>query len=1068
MKLFILVLLLSVFPLANAASENLYFVVEMKRPLNIAEIELVHRHKGNIELFDTNTKTPYFERTYLIKSLSAEILKKYLPVKLIEQTYQAEMYGITPAPQSEKLRKDQFFTYQWNLFNQGQRTTKLSEGANLLQTNGVLGQDINWKSIIAAMEANLKKSPIVAVIDVGVDWNHPELKNQILKNDKECSAQGEIIDSEEDRDNNGLKGDCIGWNFAARNMYDARRPVDETGHGTHIAGIISAETNNKIGISGISSKIKILPIKVTGPIDESNQRRTIQPLTDRIAKGILYAVHRKVDVINLSLGWTKAMDTKYLRESLDYALSQGVMIVAAAGNSKNQSSILPCSHYSVVCVGAVKVNGEIADFSNGGGEVDVLAPGDEILSTIPSNLIPLQLNVQGYDIRSGTSFAVAHVSAQAALLKSIYPEENLDTTYKRIVQTSQKTPDANKSNHGLIDFEASFVNSANTFVRPIFKNLSLVLYDPIDQSIKFPLYMRNFGLDLNSAIKVQIKSLTDHITLNQEYDFSAFPHGEVKKVDVSGFITDASQHHQLNLEIIIINSANETRSYFHQIRIGHDLLKSKSTYRKTVKFLDRPLPLGNLKDGKAFNFIQTVETLFPEDLIKQEFYLPRFNKESSQIEVKVLRAKESSIEEVAGTIVIPEATEVLNFYRLDVNRDGKEDYVVRTVNCSEHCDDPNNAKRYLQYSYWNEELKNLWGPQLSFWKFLPTLTNVDLSSQRFKYIEHPDFGTVAVAYFVARTAFPQGQQDLRPFELVDFSEKGRLLRIYPKVDGESVNLETQVVSNRTFTESVFKTLNSNMAPIESFTALKILVQSKADFHAGRLSTLFSVGDGMWSQNLLVSQNKEDEIKSEILSTEMPLNGYEWYPSLSLTMNEASINFVGLSSRNVIQSFHFPSQVNQSSTIISSAYSSEGTNEPPLTHIASFHDVNSSYTFFQTPANLVLLTQKDGKDISYKTKINRFSFLPNYIFGDTFFPVKSKLNGKLLPSLYVDESDIQNYLAGITLFNGEELVSPIGMSFFVPPICKALNPTIRQDGTYVLSLLCFNKEAWELIYVPFEL
>jgi len=1088
-------------------------IVEMKKPLLKREFHHLKKAGASVELFD-QTKTEYFKRTYRISGITKRLLQEIVAVKLIEEVTTATMYGIIPSRKSIKLKDDSLFPYQWNLYNQEQELTKLVESSRLKRIKGIIGADINFKAGISLLENNLKKTPIVAVIDMGLDLNHPEFQGQILKNNIECNELGEITDLNEDRDDNGLKGDCQGWNFAARNMNEARRPFDDNGHGTHVAGIIAAKNNNKNGISGISNAIKILPIRVTGSIDESQARQEIQPLTDRIAKGILYATNMKADVINLSLGWTKSMDTKYLKEALDYAASKGVIIVAAAGNNNNNANIYPCAYYSVICVGAVTINGEMADFSNYGGEVDVLAPGDEIVSTIPWQSIPLQLNLQGYDIRSGTSQAAPHVSALAALLKGNFPEASMDEIFRRIIDSTKKSPNIDKANFGLIDYQKAFDLQNAPSLKPILKNFSLVLFDFQDRSIKYPIAFKNFGT-LAKNVTVKIKSLSAGVEINNDFLFEEIKPGQIVRLDLDGKITTLLAHNliQIEFEVKSVDESGEKiqdRIFRHEFRLSYDVFKSKNFQKKLFTFNNSPLPVGTIKDNKAINYIQTVEVLFREDSAKQEFYLPKFNKEKTQYEIKFFRDNLNEIQEVEGTIVIPESVDLLNVYRFDANNDGTDDYLIRTVNCSEQCDDRQKAKRYIQYSYWSGDLKPLLGEK-SFWKFLPKLVNVNFPTQRFHYVNIPDIGTIALPYFIESTIIPKDQQDNSPFALFDETFASRLLRLYPKYifDDQNkmtgVELETQIVSNHVFLKNIKSAIESKMKSSGVFgiknniQALKTLSLTKDDFKKGELKVLFSNGEGVLGQNVIVTLNNNVP-KMSLVNNLPTLWGFEQFVSLPLKSSsevkgEVKNNFVGLISSTLLQTVHLESleldddkidknvndiindviddKVNevQFSTTL---YNSQGTAEPPLAHIASYYDEDHSYTFIQTPSKITLLKSNvnnhegQSETTSYTQNINRFSFLPGYVFADTFYPIRAKIEGQFVPALYVDETQIQNYLVSLTIFSQEEIKNPLGFSLFVPPICKTLNPIESDDGAYNLSMLCWNKNQWELMTIPFEI
>ncbi|WP_047982206.1 S8 family peptidase [Ornithinibacillus contaminans] len=206
----------------------------------------------------------------------------------------------------------------------------------------------------------------IAVLDTGVDYTHPDLDGKVIR----------------------------GYDF----VQNDNTPLDQNGHGTHVAGIAAAETNNGTGIAGMAPNTKILAVRV---LDASGNGS----LAD-IADGITYAADSGAEVINLSLGCNCATQT--LENAVNYAWNRGAVVVAAAGNDGVSTTFEPASYANVIAVGAVGSNNRKASFSNWGTWVDVMAPGVDIASTYPSNR---------YVYMSGTSMASPFVAGQAALLK---------------------------------------------------------------------------------------------------------------------------------------------------------------------------------------------------------------------------------------------------------------------------------------------------------------------------------------------------------------------------------------------------------------------------------------------------------------------------------------------------------------------------------------------------------------------------------------------------------------------------------------------------------------------------
>ncbi len=258
---------------------------------------------------------------------------------------------------------------------------------------------------------------IIAVLDTGVKLDHPDLAAKIWIN------PGEIPANSLDDDQNGKVDDVHGWHFYHHCSNSDCLPfedddlTDDNGHGTHVAGIAAAETDNEVGIAGMSWGAQLLPVKV---LDEYGDGW----YSDVIA-GIVYATDSGADIINLSLGGEESSPA--LQDAVDYAQARGVLLIAATGN--NGGSVLypaACDH--VLAVGATDVNDLCPGFSNHGPEIDIAAPGVAIYSTWP--------RLDGYWHKSGTSMAAPHVAGLAALIWSIRPDATNDYVAWVIIQTA--------------------------------------------------------------------------------------------------------------------------------------------------------------------------------------------------------------------------------------------------------------------------------------------------------------------------------------------------------------------------------------------------------------------------------------------------------------------------------------------------------------------------------------------------------------------------------------------------------------------------------------------------------
>lgn len=211
---------------------------------------------------------------------------------------------------------------------------------------------------------------IVAVIDTGVDLDHADLADNLVEGIN-------VID-------------------------EGKRPYDDVGHGTHVAGIIAAIVNNYEGVSGMSWFNKVMPIKA---LDHTGAGSTYS-----VAQGIIWAVDNGAQVINMSLGNYYA--SNFLHDAIKYAYDRDVILISATGNDDTDEPGYPAAYPEVLAVAATNAYEQRALFSNFGHYVDVTAPGENIASTYPGN---------EYAAMSGTSMASPHAAALAAMIRSANP-----------------------------------------------------------------------------------------------------------------------------------------------------------------------------------------------------------------------------------------------------------------------------------------------------------------------------------------------------------------------------------------------------------------------------------------------------------------------------------------------------------------------------------------------------------------------------------------------------------------------------------------------------------------------
>lgn len=226
----------------------------------------------------------------------------------------------------------------------------------------------------------------IAILDSGIDGNHPD----------------------------------VGPKVSERVNFTINGSGDVDGHGTHVAGIASALTDNTVGIAGTIPTARLMSVKVLGDNGSGYY--------SWIANGITWAADNGAEVINMSLGGTSS--SKTLQNAVQYAFDRGVVIVAAAGNNGSTSAFYPAYYDPVIAVGATTTSDGKASFSNYGSWVDVAAPGSSILSTYKG----------GYANLSGTSMASPFVAGVAALIKSRNPGWSNTLVRSKLESSSDSVP----------------------------------------------------------------------------------------------------------------------------------------------------------------------------------------------------------------------------------------------------------------------------------------------------------------------------------------------------------------------------------------------------------------------------------------------------------------------------------------------------------------------------------------------------------------------------------------------------------------------------------------------------
>ena len=285
-----------------------------------------------------------------------------------------------------------------------------------LQNDPCLKEQWALKQIQAVQSSHITESGsqiLVAILDTGIDQDHEDLN-------------GRVVDE---------------VNFAESPTTD-----DVYGHGTHVAGIITANSDNNLGIVGLAPESYLLNVKVVDDYGRCD--------VSALANGIIWAVKNGASVINISVELRES--SPRLEDAVDYAWRNGAIVISAAGNQGSENPVYPAYYENCIAVTAIQENGALAPLSNYGDWVEVAAPGFNIYSTLPNN---------SYGYKHGTSFATAYVSGLAALLFPMVTDINCDgrlnDEVRQVIEAGCREIGIDGAGKGCINIAKSLVEIAS-------------------------------------------------------------------------------------------------------------------------------------------------------------------------------------------------------------------------------------------------------------------------------------------------------------------------------------------------------------------------------------------------------------------------------------------------------------------------------------------------------------------------------------------------------------------------------------------------------------------------------
>ncbi|MBK7890208.1 MAG: S8 family serine peptidase [Bdellovibrionales bacterium] len=929
-----------------------------------------------------------------------------------------------------------FENLQWGYKNQGQAIPIALDDLTSLMVQGRAGEDVG---VTRAPKENLNpgKEVRIAILDTGLDFSHPELLDRVVENTAECKALAEYTKctktaanaaarttcdqtyKNKDADGNGYPLDCSGWNMTAKSApgsavwgdNDAR---DLNGHGTHVAGVIAARSDDGDGVSGIAQNVRILGVKVisaspTEPVRPTSLNATVGTATsatlpspeeaslkagkgfgDLVARGLLYAIRSKAQIINMSLGWPADVDSNLLAQLLDLARSQGILVVAAAGNDGTDALIRPCIYTGVICVGSHDPDGALSHFSNHGPGVDVAAPGLGILSLFPTALTPsVFTDRMGYEMKSGTSMAspavvgvLARILNTGASAKEAYARLLLGT---RPLSPNPRLARSSTSfvQTGAVDLGRSLEVQPQPVIMPVAKRAVEIHWNRRDSKVSFSLELENLWTDAErSTIEFRLlgRSANDAALSPARVDIGRWSNGESKSIPLNLEVKSSRLESELSLEAKITTVDLKTKKSKTETRvIGLEVLSTPDASDPDVQ------SYGYRGDSQAISLLKTASlrsVVSADGKAKQDYVAVA----STANEIKLVLLSQgpgvydvSAVQSVALT-----KGELLALHRADVNLDGKSDYIlVWRIPPT-----PEKKQPSFLFRFFDERLRpmavNFDGKTAAEAEFNNA---VSVITERFQWMR---VGQQLVPAWISRGTTPESEKaaydpwNPSPIDLPEF-------RIYY------------------WGPSGLKSLRE-----KDQTPIALFYQSRDEQRRGVLRAAWLKGEGTDSEHVITSI-EDAKIGS---SRTMDAGGYRRLranstaPLLNSDGEAVGTSFYTESSRSTLR---LSGVYSDGSAAFDKNLAPLSKTDSVLSVLSGFIGKTTTSITAQTIYEMQFTDLKSGDVVS--TSLRRFSFLPGFFFMRLFFPVigDSTVGDERSPMVYLP--------AGLGTTSSAEVLAP---------------------------------------------
>jgi cell wall-associated protease len=949
----------------------------------------------------------------------------------------------------ELFANEPLFHRQWALRNQGQ--TILLESGELTRERvaGIPGMDIDWvdeaelNAIIRDQQLTVSEKPVVvAVIDSGIDLNHPEFQNRLWFNHKLCD---DLSSEEKDR------SPCHGWNFLDGN----NDLTDDVGHGTHVAGLIAANKDGR-GIQGAApSAIKIMPLKVINK-DVNGFVYKNQVITNIIADAIGFAAQNEAQIINLSLGWPEIINTPKIQFAIKRAQDLGILIVAATGNNNKNIPTYPCATSGVLCVGAMDNRGILTEFSNYSGKVDLVAPGEDIVSLLPFNLESRIMRIQGLEVKRGSSQASPYVAAVAATLKYLYPNMSLEELKSRLQQSSVRLADQPKTiKYGRLSMRGAIEYQGSIFVEPDYKGLLEILVDKNQRfSIEIPIINH---LETIRNVQAQLSVNHDEIHLDQQvFELGRLGSGVRRVIRLTGHLSKMSidAEHQLCLKLSNEEDLHSSCTLLvfsrrfdpkeHSPSVGSDINPDH------VSFFNGPQRISRLRRIKNYK---------QEELSFEWFFQNPTLQTAHQSSISILRSNLENTQ--ALDLILPDKVQqVLSVFKIDLNFDGKLNYIVYSIDAS---------RRNLIFDVFDHKGTLLDSSYKRFTLPISTFEGLPLRGdiEDFVWVRHNLNSTdkIVIPSFKRIWTLPEEDNTRDLLDRLSPDQAERLYYLKPELNTEgSFEFKIRTFESLAFQRDLEQRLNSG--PFDSMTISKPFDQTDQERLSGQFKVLLFSGIEARKRVFMVTfQSTQSYTLEELHLGVHAIEGNHLQRLLDLQQNQVSstIAAMALVSREHARILTQNRELQESSRL---EIKNPSYGDPFFSFLGASQSHGEQVYFLETRYSIKAYSNQTGV---HELPINRESSFPGLNFSEmfAFSSIKSTGDQSNFSGLTVNATQVFGNRLYSMVYKDGEFLRPIDLSWSLPNNCLPLTLNSTNKATY-MTFLCRNESRQlELFHLPLE-